>query len=148
MLEYLMANGARTILIETASRFARDVLVQELGYKMLVERGIRLVPTDAPEHFEDDAENPTRELVRVILGAVSAFEKKGLVRKLRAARDRKSVELGRRIEGPKVPDEVVAHAKRLYRPNRRTGARRSLREIANELAALGHLGPSGRPYFP
>jgi hypothetical protein len=87
--------------------------------------------------------------VRVILGAVSAFEKKGLVRKLRAARDRKSQELGYRVEGrPPFPVEVVKLAKQLYRPNRRTGERRSLRAISNELVKRGYQSSTEKPYVP
>ncbi len=70
-----------------------------------------------------------------------------MVAKLRHARDRIRVET-RRCEGrPPVPDVVVAEARRLARRNPKTGKKRSLREIAAELAVLGHVGPSGRPYF-
>jgi len=41
----------------------------------------------------------------------------------------------------------VAAAKRLARRSPKTGRRHSLRAIADELAALGHLGQSGKPYF-
>jgi hypothetical protein len=40
----------------------------------------------------------------------------------------------------------VAHTRRLARRNPKTGKTRSLRAIAAELAALGHVGPSGEPY--
>ncbi len=46
-----------------------------------------------------------------------------------------------------MPDVVVAEARRLARRNPKTGKKRSLREVAAELAALGHTGPSGKPYF-
>jgi DNA invertase Pin-like site-specific DNA recombinase len=32
MLERIESNGARTIIVETASRFARDLMVQEVGH--------------------------------------------------------------------------------------------------------------------
>src|SRR5258705_4470380 len=35
MLERLLSNGVKTIVVETASRFARDLIVQETGYAML-----------------------------------------------------------------------------------------------------------------
>jgi hypothetical protein len=35
-------NGVRTIIVETASRFARDLMVQEVGHAKLRERGIDL----------------------------------------------------------------------------------------------------------
>jgi hypothetical protein len=37
-------------------------------------------------------------------------------------------------------------ARRLARWSPKTGKRRSLREISAELAALGHVGPSGGSY--
>ena len=41
---------------------------------------------------------------------------------------------------------VVKEARRLARKSPVTGKRRPLRAIAEELAKLGHLGPSGGPY--
>ena len=42
----------------------------------------------------------------------------------------------------------MKEARRLARANPKTGKKRSLRAIATELASLGHVGPSGKPYFP
>jgi len=148
LLDYLLGNGAKIILVENASRFARDIMVQETGFQMLRNREISLIPVDAPEYFSDDSDNPTRELVRIILGAVSAFEKKGLVLKLRKARERKKAETGRCEGRPPVHENIVREAKRLRRKNPRTGKRRSLRLVANELAKGGYLAPSGKPYGP
>ena len=64
------------------------------------------------------------------------------VAKLRGARERRRREKGkcegRKSHAEKRP-EVVAQAKRLYRASPLTGERRSLRKIAKELAALGHV---------
>src|SRR5579863_126996 len=85
LMTYLAGHPeCRTILVETASRFARDVMVQETGHKLLKARGIDLIAVDSPDSFV--ADTPTTNLVRVILGAVSQFEKEMLVLKLRAAR--------------------------------------------------------------
>jgi len=35
MLERIEGNGVRTIIVETASRFARDLMVQEVGHAKL-----------------------------------------------------------------------------------------------------------------
>jgi DNA invertase Pin-like site-specific DNA recombinase len=144
LLEYCKVHGVGIVLVENASRFARDLAVQLTGHALLRDRGIELVPVDAPTYFTDPS--PTAELVRQILGAVSQFEKAALVAKLRHARDAKRAATGR-CEGRKaVPAEVIVHARRLARRNPKTGARRSLRSIAGELAKLGHVGPSGMPY--
>ncbi len=144
MLSYMRGNGARTILVENASRFARDLTVQLVGHDMLKAEGIDLVPVDAPDHFLN--ETPTAVMVRQILGAVSQFEKAALVEKLRRARQRVKAKMGR-CEGRKpVPAEIVAEAKRLHRQNPKTHKRLSLREIAAALSAKGLVTKSGSPY--
>ena len=146
LLDHCATNGVRIVLVENASRFARDLVVQLTGHALLLNLGIELVPVDAPTHFSDPG--PTAEMVRQILGAVSQFEKASIVAKLRHARDRIRSETGR-CEGRKpVSDAVVTDARRLARMNPKTGTKRSLREIAEALAVLGHVGPSGKPYFP
>ena len=113
MMEYMAGNGARTILVENASRFARDLAVQITGHELLKARGYDLIPVDAPDHFID--ETPTAVMVRQILGAVAEFEKASIVTKLKAARDRKRAETGRCEGRPPVPTETVARAKALNR---------------------------------
>src|SRR6476619_3729510 len=43
MLEHIAGNGVRTIIVETASRFARDLIVQETGWRYLKDAGITLI---------------------------------------------------------------------------------------------------------
>ena len=145
MLEALEANGTKTIVVETANRFARDLMVQEVGHAMLRARGIDLIAADSPTSFLDDT--PTARLIRQVLGAVSEFEKAMLVAKLRGARDRK------RRAGMKVEDrksiaeqrpETIELARRLARA-RPTRGKRSLREVAAALAEAGHTTKSGKP---
>ena len=87
LLAEIGANGTRTIIVETANRFARDLMVAESGDAYLRGQDITLIAADSPTAFEDDT--PTARLIRQILGAVSEFEKAMVVAKLRAARDRK-----------------------------------------------------------
>jgi hypothetical protein len=79
--------------------------------------------------------------VRQVLGAIAEFDKAMTVAKLKGARDRKSAEAGRRIEGRKgfavTHPEAVALAKRLRRASPKTGERRSLRAISALLAKPG-----------
>jgi DNA invertase Pin-like site-specific DNA recombinase len=151
MLAYLLRNGAKTVLVENAGRFARDLVVQITGHDLLKAKGITLVPVDAPDHFQD--ETPTATMVRNILGSVSQFEKETLVARLRKARDRKSEALGRRIEGNPAwkdqgpPPAVVKAAKAIDARNRGpSGKRLPLRKVSARLAARGILAPSGKPY--
>jgi DNA invertase Pin-like site-specific DNA recombinase len=146
MMERIAANGVRTIIVETASRFARDLIVQETGYRMLREAGVALIAADSPEAFLDDT--PTAVMIRQILGAVSQFEKAMLVAKLRGARERKKRETGKcggRQNYAERSPEMVALAKKLarYPVN---GRKRSLRDISAELAAKGFVSASGEPF--
>src|SRR4051812_26147262 len=99
MLKRIEGNGVRTIIVETASRFARDLMGQEVGYAMLTERGIELIAVDSPTSFIEDT--PTARLIRQVLGAVAEFDKAMTVAKLRGARERKRAATGRKVEGRK-----------------------------------------------
>lgn len=150
MMNYMAEHAeCRTILVETASRFARDLAVQLAGHDLLKAREIAIVPVDSPAYFTE--ETPTAVMVRQILGAVSQFEKAILVMKLRAARDRKRAR-GLKVEGRKSHAErnpsVVVLARSLLWENKRLRSRRSLREISRELAQRGHVAKSGKPYGP
>ena len=149
MLERLMSNGARTIIIESPDRFARDLMVQLAGHDMLKTRGMTLIAASAPMHFVEDT--PTAVLVRQVLGAVAEFEKTTLVAKLAAARRRKRIATGEKVEGRKshaeLRPEVVALAKRLARKKPK-GGKLSLRAIAAELAAQGFLNERGKAFNP
>jgi DNA invertase Pin-like site-specific DNA recombinase len=146
---YDAAVSGGVILVENASRFARDLAVQLAGHSLLKQRGIELVPVDAPNHFTD--ETPTATMVRQILGAVSEFEKAGIVHKLKVARDAKRAKTGK-CEGRKSHAEMnpnaVALARKLHRKNRETGKRMSLRKIAATMAKQGHIATSGLAYGP
>lgn len=146
MLDRIDGNGVWTVIVEDASRFARTVLAAELGLVVLQQRGVTVLTASGDNLTETD--DPSRVLMRQVASAFSQYEKARLVHKLKAARDRKRAMCGR-CEGRKpVPANVVSEAKRLARLSPKTGKRRSLRDIASELATLGHLAPSGRTYHP
>src|SRR5215467_13655201 len=116
MLEHIAGNGARTIIVETANRFARDLIVQETGHRMLKGKGIEIIAADSPAAFVEDT--PTATLVRQVLGAVAQFDKAMTVAKLRLARERVRKRDGK-CEGRKSHAEerpqAVALAKQLHR---------------------------------
>jgi DNA invertase Pin-like site-specific DNA recombinase len=148
MLARIESNGVRVVLVETASRFARDILVQETGHRFLKERGIDLVAVDSPGAFLDDT--PTSKLVRQLLGVISEFDKASLVARLAGARRRKRA-TGVKVDGRKSHaeerPEVVALARTLARKKPK-GGRLSLRAISAALEAQGHLNERGRPFNP
>lgn len=146
MLERLLSNGVRTIIVENASRFSRDLITQETGFAFLKAQGIALIAADSPDAFLDDT--PTAVLIRQVLGAVAQFEKAALVSKLKGARDRKRAATGKcggRKSYQERDADMVAMAKKLHRYPV-NGRRRTLREVADELAAQGFMSATGTPF--
>lgn len=146
MLERIAANGVRTIIVESAHRFARDLMVQEVGFDMLKKQGIALIAADSPQAFLEDT--PTAVMVRQILGAVAQFEKASLVAKLAGARRRKAAQnesgkCGGRRSFAELDGTMVAIARDLYAAGGHT-----LRDVAKVLHAQGFTAPSGQPYGP
>jgi DNA invertase Pin-like site-specific DNA recombinase len=147
LLARIASNGVRTIVVETANRFARDLMVQEVGFAMLRDLGVTLIAADSPSSFLDDG--PTSKLIRQILGAVSEFDKAMIVAKLKGARDRARRARGK-CEGRKGyaeregGQELVSMARQLR--GNPSGRPQSLRKIAANLAERGYVTPSGRSY--
>lgn len=149
LLDRLESNGVRTVIIERADRLARDLMVQEVIVGQFAKIGARILTSDGIDLTSSD-DDPTRRLIRQVLGAVAEFEKRILVLKLRAARDRKRRK-GERVEGAKpfghFPAEsaVVTRMRQLRRkPVRAAGP--SYAEIAAQLNAEGHRNRSGREW--
>lgn len=140
MIERLLSNGVRTVLIESPDRFARDLTVQLVGHDWLKEKGITLIPVNAPDFFID--ETPTAIMIRQILGAVAQFEKAQVTAKLQGARDRRSAEAGKRIEGPTLthPTDHVRRARKLV------DAGSNYSQASRLMAEAGMLNKAGKPY--
>jgi len=145
MIEAIAANGCKIIIVETANRFARDLIVQETGFKRLQVDGITLIAADSPDQFVD--ETPTTVLIRQILGAVAQFDKAMTVAKLRGARDRKRAKLGK-CEGRKSMLERDPHAVKAAQEMKKANPSWSLRRVARELLSLGHGSNNGVAFVP
>jgi len=97
MLAALLSNGVRTVIIEKLDRLARDLMVQEAIIRDFQKKGLEIISVAEPDLLQDD---PTRKLMRQVLGAIHEYEKTMLVAKLRAARQRNKMRHGR-CEGRK-----------------------------------------------
>jgi len=84
------------IVVERMDRIARDLIVSELLLKECAARHIPVYAADQGlvDQTCQDAD-PTRKLIRQIMGALAEWEKAVIVKKLRAARDRKREAIGR-----------------------------------------------------
>lgn len=148
LLDRIEANGVRIVLVEDASRLARSLIVQEAGIVALQARGVRVLASNGDDLTETDDE--MKIAMRQIAGVFAQLEKARLVKKLRAARERKRALTGKKVGGrashlEREGPELIALAKRLHRyPSR--GSSRSLRQVAAALAERGYLSEAGTPY--
>ena len=102
-LDRIEGNGVRTVIVEDASRFARELMTQELGILALIRRGVRVLTANGDDLT--DSTDPSRKMMRQIAGAFHEYEKAQLVAKLKAARDRKRAAVGK-CEGRKSWAEI------------------------------------------
>jgi DNA invertase Pin-like site-specific DNA recombinase len=131
----------RVVLVEDASRFARDLMAQELGLGVLIKLGMRVLTANGDDLTVTD--DHMKVAMRQIAGTFAQLEKARLVAKLKAARDRKRAADGK-CEGRKGYAEAMPDAVVLAKQFRASGL--SYRKIAAELAARGHLTGRGKPH--
>jgi DNA invertase Pin-like site-specific DNA recombinase len=145
LLDRIEGNGVRIVLVEDASRFARDLLAQELGLLLLINRDVQVLTADGVDLT--DTSDPSRIMMRQIAGSFSQFEKARLVSKLRVARERKRKLTGK-CEGRKGLVELRPEVAALARQLKAQRPKLSLRKLAAELAARGHVTSGGQVYTP
>lgn len=146
------------VVVARLDRLARDLLTQEFLLRDIRQRGADLASCSAAEtqYLNDDPHDPTRKLIRQVLGAVSEFERSLIRLRLQRGRALKaerggyaygSPPFGFRAEGGQLvpePTEQIA----LEVAVRLRGEGRSLREVARALEDAGHASKRGATWHP
>jgi DNA invertase Pin-like site-specific DNA recombinase len=143
LLARIAGNGVRAVVVEDASRFARELMTQELGLAALIKLGVRVV-TAAGDDLTDTSD-PSRVMMRQIVGSFAEYKKARLVAKLRVAREAKRAAVGK-CEGRK---SYMERAPALVQAAKELSAQRprlSLRKISAALAERGFVQANGKPY--
>ncbi len=152
LLGALKANGVSLVLVERADRVARDLVVGEVILGQFREIGVKVIGAEGGTDLTASDDDPTRVLIRQVLGAVAQFEKSGIVLKLRVARERKRRVEGR-CEGRKPygahPGERKALERiRELRRKPKGRKRMSVAKIAGQLNTEGYPTRMGGPWQP
>ena len=138
-------HGIKTVIIERLDRLARDLMIQETIIDSLKKKALDIQSATDGNLLKDD---PTRKLVRQVLGAISEYDKSMLVLKLRVARERKKMMVGK-CEGRKAYNErkpeVIKEVKRLRRKPRK-GKRLSLERTVDALHDSGFTTATGKQF--
>jgi DNA invertase Pin-like site-specific DNA recombinase len=152
LFDRIESNGVRLVLVENATRLARDLMVQEIMLDRFRAIGVRVIECDGGNELTVGDENPTKTLIRQILGAIAEFDKSVTVHKLRAARERLRKTSGR-CEGRKPfgtrPGEEATVSRILeLRRKPPKGDRLSFAQIANRLNDEKLPTRYGKPWAP
>lgn len=143
------------VVVPRLDRLARDVLVQETFMRAVWELGAEVFSTAPDENnLRDDPDDPTRKLVRRVLGVINEYERDMIVLRMRKGRRAKAKQGGyaygsppfgyRSINKTLVPDPDEQRT--LRRIRKLATADHSTRAIAADLNATGHLTKRGRPW--
>jgi DNA invertase Pin-like site-specific DNA recombinase len=142
------AGKAAGIVVARLDRLARDVMVQELLLRKLSDLGGIVLSTRENENemLNGESKDPSRKLVRVIMGAISEYDREMTVDRLAAGRAAKAARGGyahgalpfgyRSVKGQLVPVVAEQHALAKMRALSAQGV--PVNEIARVLAAEGH----------
>lgn len=157
-LALVAANRADGVLVHRLDRLARDVVLQEhlLARLHHVGKALHSCSPAEDENLAHTPEDPTRALVRRILGSIAQYEREMIRLRLRAGQVQKRLEGG--YAGGGVPYGWAAVRGELVRVPEEQAAIRlmtrlveqdwSYRRIADELDRRGMNPPRGGKWYP
>jgi DNA invertase Pin-like site-specific DNA recombinase len=157
-LEALDRGEAKGLVVYRLDRLARDLVLQEQLLAEVRRLGAELFSTDGGEqgYLSDDPDEPSRRLIRQVLGAVAEYDRAMITLRLRLGRRRKAERGGfaygsppygwKASRGELVPDPVEQDGLSLARRLRQEG--RSLIQIADALEGAGFSPRRGTRWHP
>jgi DNA invertase Pin-like site-specific DNA recombinase len=137
-------NGTNTIIVENLGRLARDLIVQELIMRDLTKRNVRLISAAGED---TDSKDPTRVLMRQIIGSFHQYECAMLTAKMRGAKERIRAR-GERCEGQKRYGHYPGEAEQLARIRHYAASNWTPTEIAGALDRTGYKPRTGKRWNP
>src|ERR1035438_5139146 len=142
LMTALHSNGVKAVIVEKLDRLARDLMVQETIVADLKKHGFELVSVAEPDLMAND---PTRILVRQMMGAVAQYERSQVRPKLRGARLRKRAKEGR-CEGRKPYGYYDGEAEAIERLKALRATGMGFDRIAAQLNVEGLKTRTGSPW--
>jgi DNA invertase Pin-like site-specific DNA recombinase len=158
-LDAVRAGTVGGLVVYRLDRLARDLVLQEQLIAEVRRLGGTLFTTSAGEagYLADDPDDPSRKLIRQVLGAVNEYERSMIALRLRSGRRRKAERGGfafgspaygyRATEARELAPEPAEQAA-IARLVELHDEGRSLRAIANVLTVEGHRPKRGDRWHP
>ena len=153
LLAELKVDGVKLVLVESPDRLARDLMISEIALAEFREAGATVIECDGGNDLTVGDNDPTRVMVRQILGSIAQFRKTVTVEKLKAARQKKRHTVPGWTEGKKPfgfrPGEQqtvdrMLHLRRCLHDDKAW----SFKRIADTLNKEGCPTRGGKPWHP
>jgi DNA invertase Pin-like site-specific DNA recombinase len=152
-LDMIRGRKAQGIVVPRLDRLARDLIVQETILAEVRRVGGEVFSTSPAEasYLTDDPDDPSRKMIRQVLGAVSEYERSMVVLRLRNGRRRKA-QMGGYASGAPVFGFEARDGDLIESQNEQLTIKRiaelrasgaSFREICSTLESEGHRSKRG-----
>ena len=151
MVEAILRNGVRTIVVESLDRLAREYRVQEQLLIYLASKDISLISANTGEDVTKAiSEDPMKKAMIQIQGVFAELDKSLLVKKLRTSRERIRKEQGKceGRKGYKETEQGQALLKEIQKLRRKPKGkpRMTFDLVAEKLNELGYAASNGKPF--
>ena len=154
MMTAILANGVKTVLVESMDRLARELRIQETLLIYLASKGVGLISARTGENVTEAIQgDPLRKALIQMQGVFSELEKNQLARRLRKGREKAKQEKGK-CEGRKpygeTPEEqkIVQRIRAMRRTRKNKTPGMTLQEIADRLNGEGIKTKDGKTWTP
>jgi DNA invertase Pin-like site-specific DNA recombinase len=149
MIEELLSDGIKIVVIESLDRLARSYMIQEQILLYLVQKNINVINAMSAENITEVINNdPLKKAIIQIQGVFAELDKALLVRKLKKGRERKRKLTGK-CEGRKPHyrgSDILKEIRRLRKKPYGIKKRKTYKEVAEILNQRGYVGANGNKF--
>lgn len=151
MVNAILKNGVRTIIVESLDRLAREYRIQEQLLIYLAAKSIDLINASTGENVTSVISgHPMKKAMIQMQGIFAELDKSLLVKKLRNGRAKRKVKYGK-CEGRKSyteanPDLLQLIRKLRRKPRSSIKKRVTFDQVAERLNEVGYSATNGKPF--
>ena len=151
----ILSNGVSVVIVESMDRLARELRIQETLLVYMASKKVDLISARIEENITQAIQaDPMKKALIQIQGVFAELEKNQLVRRLKKARDKKSLQEKKRCEGRKrygqTPEEqkVIQRIRAMRRNRKNNLPGMTLQAICDRLNGKGIPTRLGKQWTP
>jgi DNA invertase Pin-like site-specific DNA recombinase len=141
------ATGVSTVVVESSTRLSRELMHQEIFLERCRSKKVEVYGADSEQEFALREADPTRVLIRQLLGALSQWERSVINERLQAGRRKKVRDTGVPCGGPKPYGQTESERVMIHEIYTQRKGGQTFLAIAKSLNERGLPTPSGSHYW-